>query len=55
MSACVFCNANVTSRQHALLNSVVDVVIRTIDILLHFIFHSRPSTFALKIIILHTQ
>ena len=38
MSACVFCNTNVTSRQHALLNSVVDVVIRTIDILLHFIF-----------------
>jgi len=28
---------------------------RTIDILLLFIFHSRPSTFALKIIILRTQ
>jgi len=28
---------------------------RTVDILLLFIFHSRPSTFALKIIILRTQ
>ena len=45
-------DARLTKKEHRL---YFTEFFRTVDILLLFICHSRPSTFALKIIILRTQ